>query len=76
MKILLHICCAQCAVYPLQALRDAGHEVQGFFYNPNIHPYQEYHRRLADALTHEADFYSLGSELGGAKVLQSITQTS
>ncbi len=37
---------------------------------------EEYHRRLADALTHEADFYSLGSELGGAKVLQSITQTS
>lgn len=46
MKTLLHICCAQCAVYPQQALRNAGHEVQGFFYNPNIHPYQEYQRRL------------------------------
>ncbi|MBN2468283.1 MAG: epoxyqueuosine reductase QueH [Deltaproteobacteria bacterium] len=46
MKILLHICCANCALYPLKRLRDEGHEVFGFFYNPNIHPYQEYSRRL------------------------------
>ena len=37
---------------------------------------EEYHRRLADALMHEADFYSLGSKLSGATVLQSMTQTS
>jgi len=46
MKILLHMCCAPCALYPLQRLRKEGHEVFGFFYNPNIHPYQEYLRRL------------------------------
>ncbi len=46
-KILLHICCAPCAIYPHKVLRDAGHEVQGFFYNPNIHPYQEFARRAA-----------------------------
>lgn len=46
MKILLHICCAPCSITPLQALRDEGHEVTGFFYNHNIHPYQEYRRRL------------------------------
>ena len=46
MKILLHICCAPCAVYPLQVLEDEGSKVFGFFYNPNIHPYQEYRRRL------------------------------
>ncbi len=46
MKILLHICCANCAIYPLDRLRDAGHEVSGYFHNPNIHPYLEFRRRL------------------------------
>jgi hypothetical protein len=45
MKILLHICCAPCAIYPLRVLREQGYEVCGLFYNPNIHPYQEYRRR-------------------------------
>lgn len=47
MKILLHICCAPCTVYPLEVLTNAGHRVRGFFSNPNIHPYQEYLRRAA-----------------------------
>ena len=46
MKILLHVCCAPCAIYPLKELRSAGLEVTGFFFNHNIQPYQEYHRRL------------------------------
>jgi hypothetical protein len=46
MKILLHICCANCAIYPLQRIRERGDEVVGYFFNPNIHPYQEYQRRL------------------------------
>ena len=50
MKILLHICCAPCTIYPLQILREEGNEVCGLFYNPNIHPYLEYRRRL-DVLT-------------------------
>ena len=45
MRILLHICCGPCALYPLRSLRTAGHDVTGFFYNHNIHPYQEYARR-------------------------------
>jgi predicted adenine nucleotide alpha hydrolase (AANH) superfamily ATPase len=45
MKLLLHICCAPCAIYPHRVLREAGHGVQGFFYNPNIHPYREFARR-------------------------------
>ena len=47
MKILLHICCAPCAVYPVESLASQGHQVRGFFYNPNIHPYQEFTRRIA-----------------------------
>jgi len=45
MKVLLHICCAPCATYPLKVLRSEGFEVMGFFYNRNIQPYQECLRR-------------------------------
>jgi len=47
MKILLHICCGPCAIYPAESLSALGHQVRGFFYNPNIHPYQEFQRRMA-----------------------------
>ncbi len=50
MKLLLHICCGPCALFPLKKLREAGHEVTGFFYNHNIHPYQEYAKRRDAAL--------------------------
>lgn len=46
MKILLHICCAPCALYPYHRLREEGFDISGYFYNPNIHPYQEYRKRL------------------------------
>lgn len=46
MNILLHICCANCAIYPVAMLRQQQHEVSGFFYNHNIHPYQEFRKRL------------------------------
>lgn len=45
MKLLMHVCCGPCAVYPLKTLRSEGHEVHGYFFNPNIHPYTEYNRR-------------------------------
>lgn len=51
MRILLHTCCGPCATYVAQHLRDEGHAVTGFFYNPNIHPYEEYLRRLEAART-------------------------
>ena len=46
MRILFHICCANCAIYPLGVLRDQRHTVHGFFFNHNIHPYIEFKRRL------------------------------
>lgn len=45
MRVLLHICCGPCAVYPVQDLLKQGHDLKGYYYNPNIHPYQEYARR-------------------------------
>lgn len=45
MKILLHLCCAPCAVYPVDLLRREGFTVMGFFTRWNIHPYMECMRR-------------------------------
>ena len=45
-KVLMHICCAPCAIYPLQQLRLMGYDVAGVYINPNIQPYKEYVRRL------------------------------
>ena len=46
MKIVLHICCGVCAASVVERLTLEGHEVRGLFYNPNIHPLEEYERRL------------------------------
>ncbi|HON85340.1 MAG TPA: epoxyqueuosine reductase QueH [Syntrophorhabdaceae bacterium] len=46
MRVLLHICCAPCCVYTLKTLRKEGMEVTGYFFNPNIHPYTEFTKRL------------------------------
>lgn len=49
MKVVLHICCGVCAAGAAEVLAIEGHEVIGFFYNPNIHPAEEYQRRLETA---------------------------
>ncbi|UCB43014.1 MAG: epoxyqueuosine reductase QueH [Dehalococcoidales bacterium] len=46
MKVLLHVCCGVCAAGVTEQLVAEGHEVIGLFYNPNIHPTEEYTRRL------------------------------
>lgn len=46
MRVLIHTCCGPCLIYPLKKLRDDGHEVVSFSYNPNIHPYTEYLTRM------------------------------
>lgn len=48
-KLLLHICCGPCAITCVERLQDEGFEISGFFYNPNIHPGQEYLRRREGA---------------------------
>ncbi|PIZ55712.1 hypothetical protein COY23_04425 [bacterium (Candidatus Torokbacteria) CG_4_10_14_0_2_um_filter_35_8] len=45
-KILLHICCAPCLTYTLKKLRNNKFKVEGYFYNPNIHGFLEYKKRL------------------------------
>lgn len=45
-KLLVHICCGPCSIYPLKKVLGERMEVWGYFYNPNIHPYTEYKKRL------------------------------
>ena len=46
---MLHICCGPCAIVPMRELLDDGHVVAGAFVNPNIHPFQEFEKRLRAA---------------------------
>ncbi len=46
MKLLLHTCCAPCLTYPYKILSEEGVQVSAFSYNPNIHPFTEYTKRL------------------------------
>ncbi len=50
MRILVHLCCGPCGIMPLRRLLDAGHELTGLFFNPNIHPLSEYMRRREGAV--------------------------
>ena len=57
-KVLLHICCGPCGIHPVETLRQEGFELQGFFFNPNIQPFQE-HERRKQALQQLAEAVSL-----------------
>lgn len=50
MKVVLHVCCGICAAGAAADLSQEGHSVLGYFYNPNIHPFEEYQRRLQAAI--------------------------
>lgn len=45
-NLLLHICCGVCAGALVEKWQKDGLKVTGYFYNPNIHPYQEFQKRL------------------------------
>jgi len=55
MKGLIHICCAPCAVYPISCFTDKHIEIMGYFYNPNIHPFNEFNRRKQTLITYAND---------------------
>jgi hypothetical protein len=58
-RLLLQACCAPCIAYPIELL--SGEYTLGlFFYNPNIHPAEEYQKRLSELQTHAS---RLGLEL-------------
>jgi len=60
MDLLLHTCCAPCSVFCVDTLRAEGIEPVSFWYNPNIHPYQEYKTRRDTLIEYNK---SIGLEL-------------
>lgn len=44
-EVIVHTCCARCIPYVRKSLEEEGYYVISLWYNPNIHPYEEYLRR-------------------------------
>jgi predicted adenine nucleotide alpha hydrolase (AANH) superfamily ATPase len=45
-RILIDACCGPCAIPALRLFEPPHYDAQYLFYNPNVHPYLEYRRRL------------------------------
>jgi len=45
-RILVDTCCGPCALPALRIFTPPAYEVHYLFYNPNVHPFREYRRRL------------------------------
>lgn len=54
-EIFFHICCAPCFLYPFKVLTEKDYIIKGFFYNPNIHPLDEYNRRYDTLQSYVSD---------------------
>ena len=54
-RLLLHACCGPCSLEPVRILRSEGVEPVVFYANSNIHPAEEYARRLATLREWAAD---------------------
>ena len=71
MKLLLHICCGPCSLKVIDMLNEDGlYNIQGYFFNPNIHPHEEFLRRqqstsqacaLKGIVLHISDEYDIES---------------
>lgn len=44
-RLLMHVCCSNCSIYPLETFLSRGIDIKCLWYNPNIHPYTEYSKR-------------------------------
>ncbi|MFA6599556.1 MAG: epoxyqueuosine reductase QueH [Candidatus Omnitrophota bacterium] len=49
-RVLLHVCCAPCCCSILESLKKEGYDLTVFFYNPNIHPVDEYEIRKLEVI--------------------------
>ncbi len=75
MKLLLHVCCAPCSIYPIECLLQDGVSIATYFYNPNIHPYKEFKRRLdtvKDYATERNITLLIDNEYGIKKFLRAV----
>jgi len=49
-RVLLHTCCAPCSSEIIETLVLSGIDITIFFYNPNIHPREEYEHRKSEII--------------------------
>lgn len=56
--LALHACCGPCLIEPFDAFAAEGFDVTVVYFNPNIHPAEEYRRRL-DTLREYADRHGI-----------------
>ena len=49
-KLLMHSCCAPCAGEIMEAVAASNIDTTIYFYNPNIHPKEEYEIRKDEAV--------------------------
>ena len=49
-RLILHSCCAPCSSYVIEYLTPFF-SITVFFYNPNIHPEEEYKKRLSEQIS-------------------------
>jgi predicted adenine nucleotide alpha hydrolase (AANH) superfamily ATPase len=47
-RLLLHVCCAPCSTHVIEKLKE-DYELGCYFYGPNIHPEEEYEKRLEES---------------------------
>lgn len=55
-KVLLHSCCAPCSGEVMEAMLASGIDFTIFFYNPNIHPKEEYELRKNENIRFAREF--------------------
>jgi predicted adenine nucleotide alpha hydrolase (AANH) superfamily ATPase len=55
-KVLLHSCCAPCSGEVMEAMLASGIDYTIFFYNPNIHPLEEYELRKSENIRFAEQF--------------------
>jgi predicted adenine nucleotide alpha hydrolase (AANH) superfamily ATPase len=48
-SVLLHVCCAPCSTAVIERLAREGYDLTLLFSNSNIHPVEEYEKRLGEA---------------------------
>jgi|APIni6443716594_1056825.scaffolds.fasta_scaffold63570_2 hypothetical protein len=48
-RILLHVCCAPCSTAVIERLKEQGYDIKLFFSNSNIHPAEEFNKRIDEA---------------------------
>lgn len=57
MRMLLHICCAPCSVAIVEKfLAEQKVEIEGLYFNPNIHPKEEFDKRKDSVLAMSEDY--------------------